>query len=145
MKIFNQAPKVPSDLEILECIYNVYYNEFISFNGNNRATKLYISVDFDLIGKKLGVEGDITFGRLYYFLNTKYKIDRGKGDVIQLFELSIGHEKNKSTNTVQFTLLASVLSELKIEHRKYTNNLTISWISLIISIVALLITFFNKN
>ena len=135
--------KLPTDLEILECIYTEYYEDFASYTKNSRAAKVYVPVDFDRIGRKLGVDGDIPFGRLYYFLNSKFQIELSSGNVTQLFETSVGGDANKSKNAVQFVLLASVLSEMKIEHKKHITNITILWMSLVISLAALFISLFK--
>lgn len=145
LSFFTKSKKLPTDLEILECIYHEYYKDFTSFTQGSRAAKIYVPVDFDRIGKCLGVDGDIPFGRLYYFLNSKFRIELSNGNTTQLFETSVGSDINKSKNAVQFVLLASVLSEMKIEHKKHITNITISWMSLIISLAALFISLFKSS
>jgi hypothetical protein len=143
--MFRISKKLPTDLEILQCIYNEYYSEFSSYKKGTRPAKIYVAVDFDLVGKRLKVDGDIPFGRIYYNLNVKHQVDLGNGKATKLLELSIGDGADRIINAIQFVLLASVLAELKLEHRKYMTNITISWMSLFISIAALIITFLNKG
>src|SRR5258708_6007967 len=101
--------KPPTDREILACIYNEYYEEFASFTKDKRVTKMFVPVDFDLIGEKLGIDGDIPFGVLYYYLNPKYK----------LLEKEIGPDNQRNINAVHFPILAAVFAELNDEHRKH--------------------------
>jgi hypothetical protein len=37
-----------------------------------RITKNFVPIDVNVIGEKLGVDGDIIFSSLYYHLNQKY-------------------------------------------------------------------------
>jgi len=65
---------LPTDLKILNTIYEHYYDTFISFSKSDsgRSSKIFIPIDIKLIAKKLGVDVDIIFGRLYYHLEQKY-------------------------------------------------------------------------
>src|SRR5258708_4322512 len=101
----NKKPNLPTDCQILECIYNTYYEDFISFRVGKRPAKNYVSVDFDLIGQKLGVEGDIPFGRIYYFLSPKYSYRDGDSEA-RLIDRSFEPDMHGNRNWVQFVLLA---------------------------------------
>ena len=69
---------LPTDLQILNTIYNKYYDKFVSFSkkDSDRSAKNFIPVDIKLIAQKLGVDVDIIFGRLYYHLEQKYGYKR---------------------------------------------------------------------
>ena len=66
--------KVPTDLAILEEIYKEYYSVYASFQkgGGDRESKIYVPIVCGDIAKKLNVDSDIVFGRLYYHLEKKY-------------------------------------------------------------------------
>lgn len=64
--------KLPTDLQILEAIYNEYYEPYSNFSKgeeNGRDSKAYMPIDIDLIASKLNVDAGIIFGRLYNHLN----------------------------------------------------------------------------
>jgi hypothetical protein len=128
--------RVPTDLQILEAIYDQYYSDFTKFvegPGQPRAAKIYMPIDMDLVGKILGVDGDIIFGRLYYHFRPKYS-----HEVEQFFTLSVGSEPLRNINCIQFPYMASVLAELQEQERKHRLETRISWLSLAISLAAAL-------
>ena len=108
--------KLPTDLQILNAIYNKYYDEFAAFSkeGPSRPTKIYMAIDIEAIADDLGVDKDIVFGRLYYHLDRKhgYRDDEEKN--VHLFALRIEDEKH----CVNFPLVASVLAELRDNKRR---------------------------
>lgn len=69
--------RVPTDLEILNVIYEQYYDEFSSYDKNSptRSSKIYVPIDIGAIARRLH-DGDIVFGRLYYHLEKKYGYQR---------------------------------------------------------------------
>lgn len=66
--------KTPTDLELLNQIYDRYYTVFAGENGAvpQRESKIFVPIDCDTVAKALGVDGDIVFGRLYYDLDNRY-------------------------------------------------------------------------
>jgi hypothetical protein len=76
---------LPSDFKILKEIYNQYYDEFSGYTENERATKIYVPMNLETIAKKLEVDPDIVFGRLYYHLNEKYGYQTGENTSSHLF------------------------------------------------------------
>jgi len=125
---------LPTDLKILNVIYEEYYDTFISFSKNNsdRSAKNFIPVDIKLIAQKLGVDVDIIFGRLYYHLEQKYGYSRSDGSKVAFFVLKIG----SVTNCINFPYMASVLANLRESEKKYTAATVIAIISLIIAVVS---------
>lgn len=87
---------LPTDLQILNTIYNQYYDKFKSFskNDSDRSAKNFIPVDIKLIAQKFGVDVDIIFGRLYYHLEQKYGYSRPDGSKVAFFALIIGSDNN---------------------------------------------------
>lgn len=133
---------IPTDLEILNAIYNNYYDKFIQFSENekDRSSKAFVPIDIVLIAKEFDVDADVIFGRLYYHLNFKYGYsnDEGKSKVL-LF--------NALTNSIHFPYLSSILADLRNEDKKYLRAITFSVISATVSIISLtlsLITFLKK-
>ena len=131
---------IPTDLKILNAIYNSYYSTFESFDKDKptRSNKVYVPIDVDKIGKELSVDGDIIFGRLYYHLNNKFAYEDEKGKV-HFFAIKIGSDKH----CIQFPYMASILADLRRENRKYRTATTIAVISLMISIVSFTMAFFK--
>jgi len=89
--------RLPTDLKILDNIYNRYYQSFAAYsNGDKgRSDKVYIPVDIKKIAEDLNVDPDIIFGRLYYHLekNTGISMTMGQKFLSSLFVLAM-------TNTV---------------------------------------------
>lgn len=109
--------RLPTDIEILSAIYSRYYKTFTSYSDKNkdRGTKTFVPIDIEKIGNDLGVDGDIVFGRLYYYLEQKYSYERNNGSAVSLFILNDGRD----IHCVNFPYLASVLATLKAEDRKF--------------------------
>jgi len=135
--------KLPTDLKILETIYDRYYSTFEAFDNNTQPTrtaKVYVPIDVDEIGKALQVDGDIVFGRLYYHLNSKYGYSNSDGSKVIFFALEVGAGEHKDKHCIQFPLMASVLSELKVEQNKFKLNTVLSIVSLVVSVAAVIIS-----
>ena len=132
--------KIPTDLQILNLIYNSYYKTFESYTrGNNsRETKNYVPINIDAIGKKLCIDGDIVFGRLYYHLNKKFSYRNDDESLVEFFACKIGDDKH----SIHFPYMASVLADLKYENRKYRTATIIALVSLGISLIAISFSFF---
>jgi len=79
--------KLPTDLQILNAIYNRYYDKFKSFSKNDlaRSSKIYIPIDTAKIAKRFGVDVDIIFGRLYYHLEPKYGYQNPNGTKVSFY------------------------------------------------------------
>lgn len=134
--------KVPTDLQILQSLYDKYYPEFEAFKTgekNNRVSKVYVPIDVDLIGEELGVDGDIIFGRLYYHFNNKYSFGK-----TEFFCLSVGELGKSDKHVIQFPYMASVLADLQNENRKFKVATRLAWVSIAISIIALVVSAMHK-
>jgi len=139
------ASKVPTDLQILQTIYNIYYDDFCAFDNDDtiRDSKIFVPIDCLKVAQKLGTNRDIVFGRLYYHLANKYKYtdhDNGKAPIIRLFEFQVGNDPK----CVHFPFMASVLADLKIQDRRFKLTLAASVAALCISITSLSLTGFEK-
>lgn len=132
--------KSPSDLKILNAIYSLYYEEFKNFTQepdveNGRVSKIYVPINCKVIAKKLDVDNDIVFGRLYYHLEQKYGYENGESKVA-FFSLGVGSDRH----CVNFPLLASVLAGLQEESSKFQWATILSGLAVVISIVVPLVT-----
>ena len=128
--------KSPSDLKILQTIYKMYYKEFENFTPggqNTRKSKVYVPIDCEKIAKKLKVDNDIVFGRLYYHMQERYgyRTDDNKG--VPFFTMKLGPDEK----CVHFPLLASVLAGLEEEQSKTRWATWLSIAAIVISLVAL--------
>ncbi|MBN8581766.1 MAG: hypothetical protein J0L96_13940 [Anaerolineae bacterium] len=133
--------KLPTDLQILNQIYEQYYNSFVTFSNDkkDRDTKIYIPIDIEKISKKLGVDIDIVFGRLYYHLDKKYGYKNEDGSSVYLFALKIGNDRH----CINFPLAASVLAGLRDEDKRHQTSITLAVVSLFISIISILLSIFS--
>lgn len=128
--------KPPSDLRILRAIYKVYYREFSSFTSGaegSRQSKVYVPIDCKRIASELGVDADIVFGRLYYYMEKRYGYKGSDGSSVSFFVMAVGQD-NKCVN---FPLLASVLAGLEEDHNKFHWSILLSSVAIVISLLAL--------
>ena len=127
---------LPTDIKILKTIYNHYYDEFINFEEGSRSSKVYVPIDIEFISKKLKVDGDIVFGRLYYYLNKRYGYKDSKGIETYVFSLKVG----KDTHAINFPLLASILASMREEHSKFLFATGLSIVAMIVSVLSVLMS-----
>lgn len=131
--------KIPTDREILQVIYDKYYDTFTSFDRENpnRDAKIYVPINVDEVADKLGVDGDIIFGRLYFDMNNRYGFERN-GAKVYLF----ANRLKKDIHCIQFPYMASVLAGLQLEQRRNRRTNIISWVSLFIAGLSLIVSIF---
>lgn len=129
---------IPTDLEILNTIYRLYYSDFIDFKRDNgaRSSKTYVPIDCKKIAGELKVDADIIFGRLYYHLEKQYGYKRSDGSNVHFFALKVGDDPK----CVNFTLMTSVLAGLRQERKKFWVGTVIAVLALIISAVSLTVS-----
>src|SRR6185503_3617903 len=125
-------PAVPTDLQILDAIYERYYETFASYSGDKseRSAKIYVPIDIKALAAKFGVDEDLIFGRLYYHLEKKHGYKAADGSDVPFFTLRVGGDRH----CVNFPYLASILADLRSENRKYRLAITMSVISFAISL-----------
>ena len=129
---------LPTDLAILNAVYERYYDEFAAYSKDSpsRETKIYVPLDLAAIARDLGVDGDIVFGRFYYDLNNAYSYRRSDGGEVNLFHLEFGEERH----CVHFPYAASILARLSDEDRRFRATLTVARLAIAVAIVAALIS-----
>lgn len=130
--------KIPTDLEILNAIYARYYDDFVQFTkrGVERTSKIHVPIDIEAVAKDMNVDPDIIFGRLYYHLNRKHGYKDDQGVHVDLFSMRVGGDRH----CIQFPLMASVLSNLRTENRKFRIATSMAAISLLISVVSFILS-----
>jgi hypothetical protein len=128
--------KIPTDLNILNQIYNDYHETFISFDREfpKNKNKYYLQIDLPRIGRELKVDPDIVYGRLLN-LDGKYGFLYNATSRINLF--MINGNKDIEANSVNFPLVETILAELKDRERKYYWSFAFALASLVISLIAL--------
>lgn len=129
--------KTPTDLELLNAIYDRYYDEFAKYSKEERLrnSKIYVPIDCSEIAKQLGVNADIIFGRLYYHLENKYGYTHEDGSKVCFFACKVGGDPH----CINFPYLASVLATLMLENRRFNITTWIAILALIISIISICI------
>jgi hypothetical protein len=139
--------KVPTDHAILNDIYNHYYKAFAGFpdeaserGSAERDTKIYVPVDIRGISKRLRVDPDIVFGRLYYHMEKKYGYQLSGGGRVAFFSPVVGPDKHR----VNFPLLGAVLAGLREERWKTRWTLGLAILSLIVSAVSIVISLMRE-
>jgi hypothetical protein len=123
-----------SDRLMLKNIYSLYLEEFKKFDESNRVNKIYVPIDCKLVAKKLNMDTDIFFGRLYYHLEKKYGYKQADGSAVNLFCLEIDGDRH----VVNFPLLSAVLAEQEQSFIRFSAPIVLSLVALSVSLIALL-------
>ena len=133
--------RIPTDLQILNAIYQRYYQVFAAYSEKNkqRTTKNFVPVDIKTIAKDLDVDPDIILGRLHYHLDKKYGYDTGENERVSFFAEGFARDGN----CINFILLASVLADMREQNKKYRIATTMAVVSLSLSIFSLVIHFWR--
>jgi hypothetical protein len=103
----------PTDIEILNKIYNNYYKAFSSFSKDkpNRQTKIFLPIDIKKIADELKVDEDIIFGRLYYDFEKRYGYKQDDGTNAHFFSLAVGNDRH----CINFPYAASILANIEFQ------------------------------
>jgi hypothetical protein len=135
----------PTDFEILKEIYESHREEFSSYtkdDASGRSSKIMVPIDISAIAKRLGIDAEMVFGRLYFHLDPKYGEEPAyEGDARKALFLPVA---GKDKNCVNFPLLEAVLAGLWQERRRDLWALGTALFSLVIAIASLLISIFIR-
>tara|TARA_R110001606_G_scaffold399306_1_gene584299 strand:- start:26491 stop:26910 length:420 start_codon:yes stop_codon:yes gene_type:complete len=128
--------KIPTDLDVLNAVYNMYHFDFISFERGCgiRGSKIYVPIDCQKVARVLKVDPDIVFGRLYYHLEKQYGYKKTDGGNVHFFALKVGND----SKCVNFPLLTSVLAGLREERKKFWIGMAVAVLALIVSLISLM-------
>jgi hypothetical protein len=135
--------KTPTDLELLNVIYERYYCQFAQYSRENaeRGSKIYVPIDCASIATQLNVDSDIVFGRLYYDLENRYGYTKDDGSKVHFFSLGVGEDRH----CVNLPLLASVLAGLRYENKRFMVTTWIAVFAIIISSISLGISIYKES
>jgi hypothetical protein len=97
-----------------------------------------VPIDVKEVAAELDADPDIVFGRLYYHLDAKHRYRQDDNSLVNLFTLKAGEDRH----CINFPYLAALVANLQDENRKYRTATRIAIWSLVVSIVALLISIF---
>ncbi len=126
---------LPSDLDILNAIYEHYFPKFVESNNkfsddDDRVAGAFMQIDVAEIANQLDADPNIVFGRLYYYLEKKYG---NKDEHLSLFALKVGGRPH----CVNMLYLTSIVSELRREYGRYWWTMAFTAISVAISAISL--------
>lgn len=129
--------KIPTDLEILQEIYESYYDAYRTYarRDPDNITTLRVLVNLNKVARACGVEEDMIFGRIYYHFNKKYSYKNKKGEIVSFFSTP-----KYDRLGVNFPLLAAILADLKAEQEKRDESISLAVFAIILSVVAVLLT-----
>ncbi|HEU0054970.1 MAG TPA: hypothetical protein VFQ39_17410 [Longimicrobium sp.] len=136
-RLIQRMTNIPSDLQILECIYRTYAGDFAnsSKDHSTRSSKIYVPIDIDYVADKLKTDGHGLFGRLYYDLDHRYRYRQDNDSVVHLFALQAGSDPH----CINYPYLAGVLSGMRVEDKRNRWSLWLSLVSLGVAIAALIV------
>lgn len=131
--------KIPTDLEILEEIYDRYYSDFRRFAKKDpeRIARIRVPIDVSKVAEACGVSEDMVFGRIYYHFNKKYSYKNHKGEVTAFFST----EKFEGLS-VNFPLVASIIADKHAEKKQEDTYLMLFSAAIGIFVLALLLALF---
>ncbi len=129
--------RLPKDVEILEAIYERYYDEYKTYAKDkpDQIARIRVPINIDVIAKQCNVEEDLIFGRLYYHFNKKYSYTDENGDRTTFFA-TIKFEGMG----VNFPMVASTIAELRMkeqQEKRYEKALLFSMGALALSVISL--------
>jgi len=130
--------KLPTDLELLQFIYKKYYDIYSSFSREDktRETKIYVPISIKEIADNYNIDDDIIFGRLYYYLDGKYRYRNEDNSLVSFFTLNI----QKDRHCVNFVLLSSVLANLQEDHRRFWTTTIIAFYTTVLAALAIIVS-----
>ena len=129
---------LPTDLEIFETIYNLYYDDFEA-----SKEKPYVRLDRDEVAKELNANATLVSGRIFYRLGEEHYHIISVSDRLLVVEIDQikddGETKLRGRDfKINFTYMTSVLADLKDKEEKFWIGIVIASLALIGSFVALL-------
>ena len=127
--------KLPTDRQILKCIYEMYKSDYPVKISDETSVKTdpYLPIDIKNVASSLDCLPEMLFGRLYYHLDAKYRYEQDSGACVNLFSVAVGSERH----CVNFPYLAAVLSEKSEEHTRQLWSFWFSVVALILSVVSI--------
>lgn len=122
-----------TDLRLMKTIQKEYADAYL--NRGDRKERFYIQIECDHIAKKMNVDSELVFQRLYSHLEKKYGYKNDDGSRVHFFGLMVGDKKH----CINYPYLCAVLADLKDEKRELRITQALAIVSVVISIFALFI------
>lgn len=132
--------QLPTDLEILDEIYERYYDTFVS-EKRSRISVPYVPIEICRIASALRIDGDIVFSRLHFFLDGKYKYQQSNEFWVHFFYLKFEERGKVDRHCINFPYMASVLAELRVERQRRRADVTLARIAIIVATLSALTSF----
>jgi hypothetical protein len=134
--------KLPTDREILKCIFDLYKSDYPGPKGEDGrgANDPFILIDLTKVAARLDCGTELIFGRLYYHLDAKYRYKQDNGARVDLFLLNLRDQGH----AVHFPFLASLLAGFEEEHRKLFWSMVFSVTALTLSAISLVVNLVTK-
>lgn len=128
--------RLPTDREVLQCIYEMYESSYPgkALENGQGENDPFVSIDIREIARKLDCSPELLFGRLFYYLDQKYRYKQDNNAQVNLFHIQI----DKKRHAVHFPYLASIYAEHEESFNKQFWPLAISVIALLFSIYTFL-------
>jgi hypothetical protein len=143
----------PTDLKILEYIFDNYYEQYINFvpEKRQRTDRIYVPLDLQEIATHFKIDLNILFGRLYYHLDHQYGYQKdnvhvpffrneANGEVYDLQTKEM--VKKREVDLIHFPYLAAVIANLREEKKRY---LTTTWVAIVSVAISLLAIFISSR
>jgi UDP:flavonoid glycosyltransferase YjiC (YdhE family) len=137
-----------TDRQILRAIYELYYDDFVSFERSNKArdSRIYLPIDIPAVARRIDMAPELVFGRLYYHLAPKH----GRTDAqisVPFFEKTFPNRVTgkPDLHVVNFPVLESILANLEYEERKFRLPIVISAGSMVIAIAGVAVNIFLNS
>ena len=141
-------PTLPTDLEILKAIYDLYYEEFLSANDDLYSEKvIYVYIDTGKIAKELNTDARLLSRRLFWLAEkgeSKYTFIYGEEfkKHIEKFKPVPGNPQQviiEGANAkIDFVWVTSKLADLREKEEKFWIGRVIASLAFIGSLVSLL-------
>ena len=135
--------RLPTDLEIFEAIYTLYYDDFEASNY-----KPYVLIDRNEVAEELNANPTLLSGRIFFRLGEEHynKADQwhirritGQSQIPNLErDETTGEIKRGRDAMLNFTYMTSILADLKEKEEKFWMGIVIASLALIGSFVSLL-------
>ena len=138
-------PRLPTDLEIFEAIYKLYYDDFEA-----SKEKPYVRLDRDEVAEELNANATLVSGRIVYRLGEEHYHIISVSDRLLVMEIDQikddGETKLRGRDfKINFTYMTSVLADLKEKEERFWTGVKISLVALIFSIASLLVPLFFSH
>lgn len=114
----------------MRTIQKIYANAY----SNRQDQNFYIEIDCKHIAKKMKVDNELVFQRLYSHLEKKYGYTNADQSYVHFFSLTVGDKKH----CINYPYLCAALSDLEGERKELRITQAFAIVSAIISIIALI-------